>query len=479
MAEPFTQVPQGQVGTGTAYVHQYRDNSAAIQAMAEAARQKRIDEQKKLASLKDFNYAEVTDQTMADEIRQEYKEGLDFFAQIFVNGGDPTNLTTEEGRMFSEFKQQIQDKAKQANSATARYNKYSDAVLNNPNVYDIDIWNALQDNYAKAKTTDEKIAVVTALDPIAAKNFDFTKWVDNAVGDVAKDVLIVDQTADMTQYEKEFGTKLEGIPVELAFTPEYDIAQVKWQKKKDAGDPNFQQPDFATFLQERVTAEGDRRLSDYQSARSKLQISTSVNLAGQTSPGGGTFKSQNTAAKNAAVALYNNENTPSQNTYDASRNGLIKIGNAPSTDTKVLQADSGEDLGVFIIEGNDVYVDPVQYAKNYHYNNANEYTVGQDPRTKGKTLSVNFRQYGKSGATQTAELTSVFYDQGGNMWGQSEDKGYFLLAPRDMISPLANDVSWKLNAQAVLTTFFGEDVSTKSPKEILDLMRGKYLMFDK
>lgn len=478
MAEPFTQVPQGQVGTGTAYVHQYRDNSAAIQAMAEAARQKRIDEQKKLASLKDFNYAEVTDQTMADEIRQEYKEGLDFFAQIFVNGGDPTNLTTEEGRMFSEFKQQIQDKAKQANSATARYNKYSDAVLNNPNVYDIDIWNALQDNYAKAKTTDEKIAVVTALDPIAAKNFDFTKWVDNAVGDVAKDVLIVDQTADMTQYEKEFGTKLEGIPVELAFTPEYDIAQVKWQKKKDAGDPNFQQPDFATFLQERVTAEGDRRLSDYQSARSKLQISTNVNLPGQTQPGGGSFTAKRTAAKQSGVFLYNDQSNPNANTYDASRDGLIKV-TAPSTDLKVLQGDDAStDLGVFKIEGNNVYVDPVQYAKNYHYLNANEYTVGQDPRMKGKTLDVNLRKYGRSNTQQTAELKSVFYDQGGNMWGQSDDEGYFLLAPRDIYSPLNNDVSWVLNAKAVLSTYFGiKDVDKKSNQEVLDLIKDQYKMF--
>jgi hypothetical protein len=477
MTKPFTQVPQGQVGTGTAYVHQYKDNTAAIQAMAEAARQKRVDEQKKLASLKDFNYGEVVDQTMADEIRSEYKEGLDFFAKVFVNGGDPTNLSTEEGRMFSEFKQKIQDKAKQANSATARYNKYSDAVYNNPDVYDVDIWNALQDDYQNSATTDDKIKVVTSLDPIYAKNFDFTKWVDNAVEDVAKNVLIEDQTKDQTKYLEDYNSKLDNIPIELAGTPQYDIAKIKWQKKKAEGDDNFQQSDFETFLQERVKAEGDRRLGTRESARGSFNINNNMNLPGQTSPGGGTFKSQNSATKNAAVGLYNDANNPNKNTYDTSRNGLIKIGNAPSTDINVLQADSGEDLGVFIIEGNDVYVDPVQYAKNYHYNNANEYIVGQDPRTKGKTLSVNFRQYGKSATTQTAELTSVFYDQGGNMWGQSEDKGYFLLAPRDMISPLAKDVSWKLNAQAVLTTFFGEDVSTKSEKEILDLMRGKYPMF--
>jgi hypothetical protein len=467
MAEPFTQVPQGQVGTGTAYVHQYRDNSAAIQAMAEAARQKRIDEQKKLASLKDFNYAEVTDQTMADEIRQEYKEGLDFFAQIFVNGGDPTNLTTEEGRMFSEFKQQIQDKAKQANSATARYNKYSDAVLNNPNVYDIDIWNALQDNYANAKTTDEKIAVVTALDPIAAKNFDFTKWVDNAVADVAKDVLIAGQTKDKTEYEREYGTKLEGIPLELVGTPEYDIAQVKWQKKKDAKDPGFQQPDFATFLQERVKAEGDRRLADYESAR--IQISTSVNLPGQTQPGGGTVSTTNTGGKQSLVYLYN---APGNKTQIRTADGRIKLP-APSTNFKDLQGGVDNDLGVFEIQGNDVLVDPVQYAKEYHYVGGKEYNVGQDP--KYKTLNINLRKYNSSQTQNSAKLTTVFYDQGGNMWGQSDDGGFFLLAPRDNNSPLYDEVSAELNAKAVLTTFFGiTDANSKSKDEVFQLIKSKF-----
>ena len=473
MAEPFTQVPQGQVGTGTAYVHQYRDNSAAIQALAEAKRQQRIDREKKLASLKDFNYGEVVDQTMANEIRNDYKEGLDFFAQVFVNGGDPTNLSTEEGSMFSEFKQKIQDKAKQANSADARYKKYYDIIANDKSQnYDQDVWTALSEKYENAKTVDDKIDAVSSLDPITFTNFDYTKWIDDAVEDVAKDVLIKKQTKDKTQYEQDYADKLKGIALELAGTNEYDVAEVKWEKKKAEGDPAFQQPDFATFLNERINAEGERRLKEYESSRNPININQRVSLPGQTTAGGGTVSTVNTGAVQSLVWLYNE---PGKVVLTRRSDGKIE-GKATTKDLKEIQGGNDTDLKVFTFEGENVVVDPVQYAKNFHYQLGKEYVVGDDP--KYKTLDINLRNYYNSNTQKTAKLSTVFYDQGANMWGQSKEGGYFLLAPRDTHSPLWENPLAELNAKTILTTFFGmKDVEGKTKEEIFRLIKEKFPLF--
>lgn len=138
-----------------------------------------------------------------------------------------------------------------------------------------------------------------------------------------------------------------------------------------------------------------------------------------------------------------------------------------------MQGGVEDELGVFEILGNDVFVDPEQYAKNYQYNGAKEYNVGTDP--KYRNLNINLRKYDSTTTQKSAKLTTVFYDQGANIWAESVDGGIFLIAPRNADSPLWEDPSAELNAKAILITFFGEkEVDKLTKQQVFDLIQSKF-----
>lgn len=488
---PLAYVPEGQVGTGIAYVHKLTDTTPFLEAQV-AAQQNAIAQKKKdLAKISgelDLKAAKIKDPIHQQELAKIRQEIINEMSKLVVEGSDITDATTNAGKAFDAAKEYYKNKSETAVFVENEFDKFKDFERNAiPGTYNETITKGIFDEYDKNKDIASRWRLMGTVgdEYNTIKAFDQSKWIDDAVAKVALDREIAAASKDETEYANKFNGKLDEVKNQLLNDPlKYKAGEVQWKQLSSETDVDgslkypqlVTSPDgkkryntYAEYLNDQIESRKITRESTTEASKSQFNFYNTVKLPGQNEAGGGTVSTTNTGGKQSLVYLYND---PNNKTQTRTADGKIKLP-APSNNLKDLQGGVEDELGVFEIRGNDVFVDPVQYAKEYHYVGGKEYNVGQDP--KYKSLDINLRKYNSSQTQNSAKLTTVFYDQGGNLWSQSNDGGFFLLAPRDNNSALYDEVSAELNAKAVLTTFFGiTDANSKTKDEVFQLIKSNF-----
>jgi len=252
---PGLYVPQGQVGTGAAYVHQIKDRSKEIEAIAKAAEDQRVKQEKQMAKLKGFDYGKVVDENMKKHISAKYKEGLETFAAITAAGGDIASISTPEGQAFSVWENQIKDEADTAALAEAKKQEFRNKVDNPQYGVDPEMVYTVMKDYNNAQTPDEKLAATQSFDPTLLRDFPYNDWINEEIDDVEKDREITELGDDKTKYQEVFKEKLKEIPLLLASKDGYRIAEKQWEIRHNKGEEGFKQASFADFLDEKIESE--------------------------------------------------------------------------------------------------------------------------------------------------------------------------------------------------------------------------------
>jgi hypothetical protein len=278
---PGLYVPQGQVGTGSAYVHEIKDRSDYLDTIAKANEKKRLSEERQIAKLKGFDYGKVTDQTMKEHISQKYKEGLETFSKIVAAGGEIDNISTDEGIQYTTWQNQIKDEADTAALAESKIIDFQKQVLAGAKDFDTDLYYAVLDNYENAKTPDEKLAATLDADPLLLKTFDFTKWIKEEIEPAKTDKEITDLGEDITKYQEVYNKKLDEVPKILASKRGVGLAKIAWKMYHDRGDEGFQQASFDDYVKEAIDSQRKIRESKTESPAPKSNV-FNINTGGAT-----------------------------------------------------------------------------------------------------------------------------------------------------------------------------------------------------
>lgn len=279
---PGLYVPQGQVGTGAAYVHEIKDRSGYLDAIAKASEKQRVNKEKQMAKLKGFDYGKVTDQTMKEHISKKYKEGLEIFSKIVAAGGEIDNISTEEGILYTTWQNQIKDEADTAALAEAKKIEFRNKV-DNPQ-YGVDpemVYTVMQD-YDNAQTPDEKLAATQNFDPTLLRDFPYNDWINEEIDDAEKDKEIVSMDKDSVDYQNVFKEKLKEMPALLASKEGYKLAKKQWEIRHSKGETGFGQNSFDEFLDERI--ENERKIRENKQQAARTSISMTTNVGGDSTP---------------------------------------------------------------------------------------------------------------------------------------------------------------------------------------------------
>lgn len=252
---PGLYVPQGQVGTGAAYVHQIKDKSGQLEAIAKIAEKQRVNQEKQMAKLKGFDYGKVTDPVMKKHISQKYKEGLTAFAAITAAGGDIASISTPEGVAYATWQEQIEDEAYTASLAESKKQEFRNKVDNPQYGVDPEMVFAVMDEYNNAQTPDEKMAATQNFDPTLLRDFPYNDWINEEINDVEKDKEITELGEDKTKYQEVFKEKLKEIPFLLMSKDGGKLAKKQWEVRHRKKEEGFGQNSFAEFLDERIENE--------------------------------------------------------------------------------------------------------------------------------------------------------------------------------------------------------------------------------
>jgi len=279
---PGLYVPQGQVGTGAAYVHQIKDKSVQIEAIAKASEKQRVNQEKQMAKLKGFDYGKVVDPKMKEHISGKYKEGLETFAAITAAGGDIASISTPEGQAYSVWENQIKDEADTAALAETKKQEFRNKVDNPQYGVDPEMVFAVMDDYNNAKTPDDKLAATQNFDPTLLRDFPYNDWINEEIDDAATDKEITDIDKDSVDYQNIFKEKLKQIPLLLASKDGYKIALKQWEVRHNKKEEGFGQNSFAEFLDERI--ENERLMRESKEQASRTSISMSQNVGGGSTP---------------------------------------------------------------------------------------------------------------------------------------------------------------------------------------------------
>lgn len=278
---PGSYVPQGQVGTGAAYVHQIKDRSGYVEVMAEAAKKQRLEQEKQLAKLKGFDYGKVVDPVMKQHISEQYKNGLTAFSEVVAKGGDISNITTAEGIAFSDWQNNIKNEADTAARAESMKDEFRKTVANNIDDYDEEIVNAALSSYDNATTPDQKLASMVNFDPLYVRGFDYNKWINTQFDNAEKDVEVTKYKGDINKYQEVYNKKIDVLPEVLAVDPGYPIAELQWKRKKEKGETGFQQENFGEFLTDQIQYQKTLRESKREAIAPKPNV-INVNVASNT-----------------------------------------------------------------------------------------------------------------------------------------------------------------------------------------------------
>ena len=297
---PGSYVPQGQVGTGAAYVHEIKDRSGYVEALAESAKEQRVQQEKQMAKIKGFDYGKVVDPVMKKHISEQYKNGLTAFSEIVSRGGDISSVTTPEGIAFSTWQNQIKDEADTAARAEALKTQFQTTVANNVNDYDVDIVNAALSSYDNATTPDQKLKAIVNFDPLYIRGFDYNKWINTQFDKAEKDVEVTDFGGDINKYQEVYNQKIDVLPEVLTADPGYPIAELQWLRKKEKGEAGFQQENFGQFLTEQIDYQKTLRQNKRESVAAKPN-NTYINVSGGSTPTNATAQTLTSGTQGQAI----------------------------------------------------------------------------------------------------------------------------------------------------------------------------------
>jgi len=418
---PGLYVPQGEVGTGAAYVHQIKDRSGQLEAIAKAAEKQRVDQEKQMAKLKGFDYGKVTDPVMKEHISKKYKDGLETFAAITASGGDIASISTPEGIAFSTWQNQIKDEADTAALAESKISDFRKTVQLSPKEYDLYLAGSVTSAYDNAKTPDEKLAATMDADPILLKTFDFTKWIKEEIEPAKTDKEIKDLGEDITKYDNVYNEKLNQVPAILASKQGVNLAKKAWEIYHDRGEAGFQQESFDDYVNEAIEAQ--RKIREYKTESPAAKPNNLyLNVGGGSTPTNATAQTLTTGTQGQAI------NFPDLNAAfsGTDANGKKAFWVAPSSGTVPLlvlkggtdnPADYGLGNDIATANPNDNQSILVKGSNLWKTRTADAPTTLQ-PADVSK-LSVTFKDKNftdENGNATGGEGSLIYKDQLGNRW---------------------------------------------------------------
>jgi len=409
---PGLYVPQGEVGTGAAYVHKIKDRSGQIEAIAKAAEKQRVEQEKQMAKLKGFDYGKVVDPKMKEHISKKYKDGLTTFAQVVAANGDINNTATEEGIAYSTWQNQIKDEADTAAIAEANKERFLISYSTHPELYDTDIASAVLEDYEAATTPDDKLRATQNLDPLHLKQFNFNKWIQEEIEPAKTDKEITDLGEDITEYQNVYNKKLEEIPSILATKPGYRLAEIQWKKRKENGEDGFDQPDFATFLEEQVAQQKIIRENKSESPAAK-GMNVNVSVGGSTPSKADVVSTTplSTTQLSVDVGKLANEGNLFFSAGDSDRDPYLEIKNGSGNPT---------DYGV----GDYAFENPnakgqgilIPSSELWRLQSASKKAVKVDPNDKFAQAFAGKSFTDEKGKTTQGKPSWIYEDQLGNVW---------------------------------------------------------------
>ena len=406
-------------------MHQIKDRSGYIEALAEAAKKQRTEQEKQLAKLKGFDYGKVVDPVMKQHISEQYKNGLTAFSEIVAKGGDISNITTPEGIAFTDWQNNIKNEADTAARAEAMKAQFQTTVANNVEDYDVDIVNAAISSYDNAKTPDQKLAAMVNFDPLYVRGFDYNKWINTQFDKAEKDVEVTDFGGDINKYQEVYNQKIDVLPNVLAVDPGYPIAELQWQRKKDKGEDGFQQENFGQFLTEQIDYQRKLRESKRESVAGKGNNIT-INMPGQTPNNAVTTPTSN--VQGIAINIpdlkeaFEGKSPKHQAFWVAGPNNIPRLvlkgkGGDPAAygvDGTIAEADSDDPNNGIKIKGDALWKFKIP-RKGLVF----------QPQDKAE-LSTNFKNANffdeANGKIEGGEPADMYEDQLGNLWLDLTDK---------------------------------------------------------
>jgi hypothetical protein len=422
---PGSYVPQGQVGTGAAYVHEIKDRSGYVEALAEAAKQERVEQEKQMAKLKGFDYGKVVDPVMKQHISEQYKKGLTAFSEVVSKGGDISSITTPEGIAFSDWQNNIKNEADTAARAEAMKSQFQTTVANNVDDYDVDIVNAALSSYDNAQTPDQKLKAMVNFNPLYVRGFDYNKWINTQFDNAVKDVEVTDFGGDINKYQEVYNQKIDVLPDVLAVDPGYPIAELQWQRKKDKKEPGFQQDNFGQFLTEQIDYQRRLRESKRESPAAKPDVNQ-IFMPGATPVSGTVTPSEvsQTAAINFDLgkAASNNSGTGEQLFWTANpQKPTVPYLVLKGKGSNPAEYGLGDEQGAVPNEDGDgilVPSDQLWKLASPHVS-AIDLQIGDDTDEARKFKSKSFKD--ETGKDFTGQPKQIYEDQLGNTWMNMND----------------------------------------------------------
>lgn len=409
---PGLYVPQGEVGTGAAYVHKIKDRSNELEAIAKASEKQRINQEKQMAKLKGFDYGKVVDPKMKEHISKKYKDGLTDFAQVVAAGGDLNNTSTDEGIAYSTWQNQIKDEADTAALAEVNKERFLTAYSTHPELYDTDIASAVLEDYEAAATPDDKLRATQNLDPLHLKQFNYNKWIQEEIEPAKTDKEITELGEDITEYQNVYNKKLEEIPSILATKPGYRLAEISWKKRKEKGEVGFDQPDFATFLTEQVDSQKLIRENKSESPAAK-GMNVNVSVGGSTPSKADVVSTTplSTTQLSVDVGKLANEGNLFFSAGDSDRDPYLEIKNGSGNPT-----DYG--LGDYAFENPNAKGQGILIPSSdlWRLQSASKKAVKVDPNDKFAQAFAGKSFTDEKGKTTQGKPSWIYEDQLGNVW---------------------------------------------------------------
>lgn len=432
---PGSYVPQGQVGTGAAYVHQI-DNSKYLEQLSNENKQRRVDALKKQAeiqkSLEDIDYTKPSDPVMANQLLGEAKKIRSFFSKAYVE--DNVNIsdkTSEAGRMFQYAQDELETNATRAAYAEKLKDKFDAQVGNKPlSTYRSDLVALARKKWDAAKNIDEKYKALSLMDLDKLQNVDAYKFFHDAAKSIEEDKDFVDQIKNSgvkvdqfrTLLQQKVGEKMNQLPT----SPEWDYIEADWETKKEAKDlsgnpkyPEYQTATFAEFANNQMKSHAKTLESTFEQTHRDMNINN-------YSSGSGKDES-----------LYT-----TYSPYD-----VAQINPVPDEVSKTAKVVGDKLVVKYGDKAPDFAATGLNSSLSSHYNSTNKqlevplsklyqfpatgkgYTLpkkktnvksGQDANVKGTFFTVD-------GSAATSEVPSkVFMDRWGNVWIQLEGQNEFV-----------------------------------------------------
>jgi hypothetical protein len=298
------------------------------------------------------------------EIDKYYSDLVSFATEHLRSGIDILDPTNPAGEAFIKGQQVLRDKGVKAQEMDAKLDQLRKDQINF-NKYDPEIYNGFVNDILASNSIDEAEAkynefpieglaqVVNAPDLTQkiVNEYKLDKTIDSIVKASA-----AQGRKDVVTYAQEVaGATADDILKQYQALPTYSTGKQQWTYKKSQGnsDPAYKFSTYDDYLKATIKAQVDAKKSEIETIIGTPTYNTYVNTGGSTTTtGGGNFVQSVTGdtANTAGASFQKPGKTVGNKTF------LNVNKNDPTWLNKNIGA------GNYIIEGNDVYIDP-----NYLY----------------------------------------------------------------------------------------------------------------